>query len=184
MLNHLIGQIENQIPSLEKFPLPQRVTFKYYTGRFFLGKGNFEKADEDLDYAYKNCPSKSSTFRHKQLILLNLIPLRMLCFCMPSSSLLTRYDMKWFEDIRRAVISGLYHFLFYCVGFFFSGNLGLLVRGIAKHQDFFVRSGIYLHLLQLEIITIRQTLKKMFDLKLPAILFFFLLEIKSRKRLN
>eukprot|EP00794_Sanderia_malayensis_P011060 gene11060-12228_t len=80
-----------------------------------------------------------------RLILVYLLPVKMQLGRMPSIKLLRKYDLPQFIDIAKAV----------CVG-----NLLLLNQALEQHQDFFIRSGIYLILEKLKIITYRNLFKK------------------------
>eukprot|EP00795_Rhopilema_esculentum_P016375 gene16375-7777_t len=64
---------------------------------------------------------------------------------MPSKKLLHKYKLDQFTDVAKAV----------CVG-----NLLLLNQALEKYQTFFIRSGIYLILEKLKIITYRNLFKK------------------------
>jgi len=64
---------------------------------------------------------------------------------MPSIKLLHRFNLEPFIDIREAVISG---------------NLLRLNQSLDKHQTFFIKTGTYLILEKLKILTYRNLFKK------------------------
>lgn len=64
---------------------------------------------------------------------------------MPNVELLERFDLKPFIDIRNAVTSG---------------NLLKLNESLEVHQTFFIKTGIYLILEKLKVLTYRNLFKK------------------------
>ena len=108
-----IDGASSHFPNPSRFPLPEQVTYHFYAGRFNLLESKFTTAERHLDFAYQHCPESASqtTFiphKNKRLILLYLIPVRMLHFVLPSTELLRKYQMVWFEKIRLALVTGFY----------------------------------------------------------------------------
>ncbi|XP_071949369.1 PCI domain-containing protein 2-like [Antedon mediterranea] len=133
----------NSSPHLTKYSIAQRVTYKYYVGRKAMFEGDFKSAEDDLSFAFQHCHHGS---RHnKRLILIYLLPVKMLLGQMPKTNLLHKYDLTPFIDIAKAVRVG---------------NLKLLTETLEKHEDFFIKSGVYLILEKLKIITYRNLFKK------------------------
>lgn len=59
------------LPALEEYPKADQVTFKYYTGLLAFLEEKYEKAEEDLSFAFANCPAKRSkvTDRNKMYVI-------------------------------------------------------------------------------------------------------------------
>lgn len=104
-----------------------RVTYKFFTGRLHLYEGNYSKAGEDLAYAFHRIPAKY--MNNKRLTLLYLIPARMLKGILPKNELLEKYNMLEFQDIARGIRSG---------------NVALYNQAFKKHEESFIRKGLYL----------------------------------------
>ncbi|XP_033110311.1 PCI domain-containing protein 2-like [Anneissia japonica] len=127
----------------DKYSIAQRVTYKYYVGRKAMFEGDFKSAEEYLTFALHHCHHASQ--QNKRLILIYLLPVKMLLGQMPKNDLLHKYDLTQFIDIAKAVRIG---------------NLMLLTKTLDKHEDFFIKSGVYLILEKLKIITYRNLFKK------------------------
>lgn len=123
--------------------LAQRVTYNYYLGVKTLFDLKIREAERLLDFVFENCHPDSS--KNIRLTLIFLIPIKMLLGRMPSQKLLERYDLRQFDDIKRAVISG---------------KVGELDRAIEKHSDFLWRYGIYLIIERLRAIALRNLFRK------------------------
>lgn len=125
------------------FKISQLVTYKYYVGQKAMFDSDFVRAEEYLSFAFLRCHKKC--FKNKQLILMYLIPVKMLLGHMPSLKLLEKYELMQFAELSQAVIEG---------------NLLKLNASLVKHENFFIRWGIYLILERLKIITYRNLFKK------------------------
>ena len=99
---------------------------------------NFKGAEEYLTYAFEKCHIKSKA--NKRSILIYLIPVKMLLGHMPQTSLLQKYDLMQFKEVVAAVKQ--------C-------NLLRLNKALEANEKFFIKSGIYLILEKLKIITYR-----------------------------
>lgn len=131
------------LPMKDKFSLSQMVTYRYYVGRKAMFEGDFKSADEYLSFAFSKCHRKSKS--NKRLILIYLLPVKMLLGYKPKAGLLQKYELPEFVSIVEGVSSG---------------NLLLFNKTLRKHEDFFIRCGVYLILEKLKIITYRNLFKK------------------------
>jgi hypothetical protein len=59
----------------EQAPMGQMVTYRYFTGRLALFEDQFALAEENLEYAFKNCHRDAA--KNKELILHYLIPVKL-----------------------------------------------------------------------------------------------------------
>ncbi|KAI9317537.1 hypothetical protein BX666DRAFT_2018967 [Dichotomocladium elegans] len=77
------------MPSIENFSPSDRVTFRYYLGRFHFLEEDYSKAENELDLAFKECPQ--ANMKNKELILQILLPIRLMRGVMPSKSLFAQF---------------------------------------------------------------------------------------------
>jgi len=139
---HLLKPLVRAIESCDikdEFSLSQRVTYQYYVGRKALLDSEYSSAENYLNFAYRNCHPSST--RNRKLILINLIPIKMLLGKLPRTELLMQNNLREFRPVVHAIKTG---------------NLGLMEDAMAKHEFFFVRTGIYLLVEKLKLIVIRQ----------------------------
>lgn len=123
--------------------LAQKVTYNYYLGVKTLFDLKISEAEKLLDFVFANChPSSRKNLR---LTLIFLIPIKMLLGRMPSQQLLEKYDLRQFEDIKKALITG---------------RVGDLDAAIQTHSGFLWRYGIYLIIERLQPIALRNLFKK------------------------
>ncbi|XP_022245399.1 PCI domain-containing protein 2-like [Limulus polyphemus] len=127
----------------DQFSISQLVTYRYYVGRKSMFESDFKNAEEYLTFSFQKCHKKAT--RNKRLILIYLIPVKMLLGHMPSMQLLTKYDLKQFSEVVKAVTEG---------------NLLRLSAAMTANEAFFIKCGIYLILEKLKIITYRNLFKK------------------------
>lgn len=82
----------SQLPSLDQFPAPERVTYRYYLGRFYFVNERYSQALTELMAAFKECHRDATTAKRKILHL--LVPTRLLVHgAIPHGDVLTRYNM-------------------------------------------------------------------------------------------
>lgn len=66
-----VRSVENKhFPSLQRFPLSQRVTFAYFRGRVALTEGDAAKAAEELAFAFERQPRGALTTKRRALLYL------------------------------------------------------------------------------------------------------------------
>ncbi|KAF6038914.1 C27F2.10 [Bugula neritina] len=116
---------------------------RYYVGRKSMFENDFKSADEYLTFAFERCHRSSKA--NKKLILISLIPVKMLTGRLPSREVLRKYDLMQFADVADAVRCG---------------NLLKLNEALQTHELFFIKSGVYLILEKLKVITYRNLFKK------------------------
>ncbi|RLN34047.1 hypothetical protein C2845_PM03G33650 [Panicum miliaceum] len=82
----------------EDFPVKDKVTYMYYTGRLEVFNENFLVADQKLTYALMHCnPQSESNLRR---ILKFLIPVKLSIGVLPKRTLLERYNLLERGDLR------------------------------------------------------------------------------------
>ncbi|XP_074657657.1 PCI domain-containing protein 2-like [Tubulanus polymorphus] len=135
----------DSLPMKDEFSLSQLITYRYYVGRKAMFDGDFKTAEDCLMFAFDRCHKSSKV--NKRLILIYLLPVKMLLGHMPTLEILKKYDLTQFIDVSKAVSTG---------------NLLQLNDALQKHEVFFIKSGIYLILEKLKIITYRNLFKKVY----------------------
>ncbi|XP_031489233.1 enhanced ethylene response protein 5 isoform X2 [Nymphaea colorata] len=142
----VIRSIETaRIFDFEEFPTRDKVTYMYYTGRLEVFNENFIAAEEKLMYALKRChPQKQANIR---LILKYLIPVKLSLGILPKKWLLEKYNLLEYADVIQALRTG---------------DLRLLRNALQKHEDRFLRSGVYLVLEKLELQVYQRLTKKIY----------------------
>eukprot|EP01112_Ceratiomyxa_fruticulosa_P019056 TRINITY_DN6178_c0_g1_i1.p1 TRINITY_DN6178_c0_g1~~TRINITY_DN6178_c0_g1_i1.p1 ORF type:complete len:435 (-),score=69.18 TRINITY_DN6178_c0_g1_i1:181-1485(-) len=147
-----------QVMDIEKFQRDQVVTYKFFIGRIAILEGEFDKAVENLDYAFLHCPisrplpsrpSSSSAMvkskRNKQLILMYLIPINVMFGTLPTTALLMKYNLPQFDKLLKAVKMG---------------DLRSFNEAVAEQEDFFIQKGLYLTIEQLKMVVYRNLFKR------------------------
>ncbi|GAA0155759.1 hypothetical protein LIER_13416 [Lithospermum erythrorhizon] len=142
----VIRSIETaRIFDFEEFPVRDKVTYMYYTGRLEVYNENFNAADQKLSYALAHCDARKEA--NIRMILRYLIPVKLSIGILPKTSLLERYSLNEYADI---VVS------------LKRGDLRLLRNALQEHEDRFLRSGVYLVLEKLELQVYQRLLKKIY----------------------
>ncbi|KAF7725375.1 COP9 signalosome (CSN) subunit [Apophysomyces ossiformis] len=77
------------MPSIDEFPKSDRVTFWYYLGRLHFLQEDYNKAEQELEMAFRECAN--SHRRNKELILQTLLPIRLMRGVLPTRTLLERF---------------------------------------------------------------------------------------------
>ncbi|VFQ83015.1 unnamed protein product [Cuscuta campestris] len=134
-----------RIFDFEEFPLRDKVTYMYYTGRLEVYNENFRAADQKLSYALSHCdPQKEGNVR---MILKYLIPVKLSIGILPKTFLLEKYNLNEYSNIVLALRRG---------------DLRLLRSTLQEHEDKLLRSGVYLVLEKLELQVYQRLLKKIY----------------------
>ncbi|GBG67103.1 hypothetical protein CBR_g78884 [Chara braunii] len=146
LCRHLINTMEK--PNFYDFnlwPASERVTYNYYTGRLEVLNDNFEMANKKLSYALAHCHrSHRSNIR---IILMYLVPVKASTGVLPSYELLKAYHLYEYIDVVRAIRSG---------------DVRLLKKALLRHEDRFLKAGVYLVLEKLETVVYRQIIKRIY----------------------
>jgi len=155
LCKNLIKTLSNKgSPPEENYPIGQRVTYKFYTGRLNMINNEFKAAEADLEFAFKRCNRNSP--QNKKQILLYLIPAKILGGKMPRPPLLESYGLTQFQGICSSICSG---------------NLREFTTAMKEHQKFFIRKGTFLIMEQTKILVYRSLFKKIAsvvkDTKIP-----------------
>ncbi|KAF5306500.1 hypothetical protein FQR65_LT07328 [Abscondita terminalis] len=140
----LIRAIESS-PFKDSFCLSQQITYRYFVGRKAMFDSDYKAADEYLTYAFENCHKGSK--KNKRLILIYLVPVKMLLGYIPSRQVLEKYDLSQLWELVQAVCQG---------------NLRLFDEIMEKHENFFIKCGIYLIVEKLKIIAYRNLFRKVY----------------------
>ncbi|CAH1448909.1 unnamed protein product [Lactuca virosa] len=142
----VIRSIETaRIFDFEEFPVRDKVTYMYYTGRLEVLNENFPAADHKLSYALSHCdPQTEANIR---MILKYLIPVKLSIGILPKRTLLEKYNLIEYSDIVVAMRRG---------------DLRLLKHALEEHEDRFLRSGVYLVLEKLELQVYQRLVKKIY----------------------
>ncbi|RZC68295.1 hypothetical protein C5167_031554 [Papaver somniferum] len=132
----------------EEFPVRDKVTYMYYTGRLEVYNENFLAADQKLTYALSRCNPRSQTnIRFGSGVPANNDPE-------------IPYTCQIFNrNFAQKVAPGKY---FNVVQALKKGDLRLLRRALEDHEDRFLRSGVYLVLEKLELQVYQRLMKKIY----------------------
>uniref|UniRef100_A0ACD5Y2S1 Uncharacterized protein n=1 Tax=Avena sativa TaxID=4498 RepID=A0ACD5Y2S1_AVESA len=127
----------------EDFPVKDKVTYMYYTGRLEVFNENFPVADQKLTYALMHCNPQSELNLRK--ILKFLIPVKLSIGVLPMRTLLEKYNLLEYADIVTSLRRG---------------DLRLLKQALDRHEDQLLKCGVYLVLEKLELQVYRRLVKK------------------------
>ncbi|KAK3005065.1 hypothetical protein RJ639_017402 [Escallonia herrerae] len=142
----VIRSIETaRIFEFEEFPIRDKVTYMYYTGRLEVFNENFPAADHKLSYALTHCNPRSEA--NIRMILKYLIPVKLSIGILPQESLLGKYKLLEYSNVVLALKRG---------------DLRLLRHALEEHEDRFLRSGVYLVLEKLELQVYQRLVKKIY----------------------
>ena len=106
----------------EKAKMSEMVTYRYYVGRLFLFEDQYVLAEENLDFAFQHC--HKSSVHNKRCILRYLVPVKLYRGLLPSSKLLSKYNLQEFVPIVDGVRTG---------------DLRTFHDGLVKYQDLFIQ---------------------------------------------
>ncbi|XP_057765815.1 enhanced ethylene response protein 5-like [Salvia miltiorrhiza] len=142
----VIRSIETaRIFDFEEFPVRDKVTYMYYTGRLEVYNENFPAADHKLSYALAHCSRKKEA--NIRMILKYLVPVKLSIGILPRASLLEKFNLNEYNDVVLALKRG---------------DLRLLRHALEEHEDRFLRSGVYLVLEKLELQVYQRLVKKIY----------------------
>ncbi|XP_052199597.1 enhanced ethylene response protein 5 isoform X2 [Diospyros lotus] len=115
----VIRSIETaRIFDFEEFPVRDKVTYMYYTGRLEVFNENFPAADQKLSYALKHCNVHREA--NIRMILKYLIPVKLSIGILPKISLLEKYNLVEYTNVVQALKRG---------------DLRLLREALQVHED-------------------------------------------------
>lgn len=142
----VIRSIETaRIFDFEEFPVRDKVTYMYYTGRLEVYNEHFPAADHKLSYALTHCDARKEA--NIRMILKYLIPVKLSIGILPSALILQKYNLNEYSNIVLALRRG---------------DIRLLRHALQEHEDRFLRSGVYLVLEKLELQVYQRLLKKIY----------------------
>ncbi|KAL2251102.1 enhanced ethylene response protein 5 isoform X1 [Sesamum indicum] len=142
----VIRSIETaRIFDFEEFPVRDKVTYMYYTGRLEVYNENFPAADHKLSYALTHCNAQKEA--NIRMILKYLIPVKLSIGILPRQLLLDKFDLNEYSDVVLALKRG---------------DLRLLRHALQEHEDRFLRAGVYLVLEKLELQVYQRLVKKIY----------------------
>ncbi|KAJ1327912.1 COP9 signalosome complex subunit 12 [Microdochium nivale] len=143
-----LSATSRDMPSIEKFPKSQQVTFKYYEGVLAFLEENYVKAEEHLTQAWQMCHKDATS--NLELILSYLVPCHLLTtHTLPSAKLLAPYPklQKLFLPLGDAIKKA---------------DLRAFDVALQEGEDEFIRRRIYLTLERGRDIALRNLLRKVF----------------------
>ncbi|KAL9647556.1 hypothetical protein ABK040_006912 [Willaertia magna] len=143
----LIKTVEESksLPNLEEFPVSQRVTYKFFSGRVAILESNLSKAKLDLEYALHYCLDNYP--KNKRMILQYLSCVNLMLGKYPTVNLCKRYNMLEFLELSKACRSG---------------DLKTYCNELEKYKLFFIQHGTYLMLEKIKLIVYRNLLRRVY----------------------
>lgn len=133
-------------PDLELFPKSQTVTYKFYLGRLLIMEEKYPEAEACLEYALRHC--HKDTQGNRRRILQFLVPVKLLLGKFPHPKLLQKYHFPQFQAIATAIRRG---------------DLKAFNDNLVRHEDFFIRKGIFLILEKLRKFVYRNLIRKVYQ---------------------
>ncbi len=145
LCKNMIASVEaRNALSLEEYPVAQRVTYRFYTGRLAVFDENYAKADADLSFALAHCHVAAS--RNAALILRYLVPVKLLLGQLPTRRLLAAHpELNCYAPVAAAVRVG---------------DVRALNEALEAGQETFIRAGTYLLLEKLKAGVYRTLMKR------------------------
>jgi len=129
------------------------VALKYYEGRVALFDFHFVRAEHCLEEAFNK--SHKNAFKNQRTILKYLIPAKVYCGKLPTVELIQKYKLFEYVLLVKAINEG---------------NLSLYRAQIEKYRRIWIKRSIYLALEKLELILLRNLMKRVYNLfKKPII---------------
>ncbi|KAJ1796786.1 COP9 signalosome (CSN) subunit [Coemansia sp. RSA 2399] len=148
LCNSMIRAIKtSELPSLDRFPMGDQVTFRFHRGMLAFRGEKYSLAKDDLLFALEHC--HRDAFRNKTRILLHLAPIMMMEGLMPASRLFRRYPP----------IKALYGNLAKAAK---SGNLGQFDSLLREKEQQLAAIGTYTATEQVRKVAVRQLLYKVY----------------------
>ncbi|KAJ2466366.1 COP9 signalosome (CSN) subunit [Coemansia sp. RSA 2322] len=148
MCNSMIRAIKaSELPALDRFPMSDQVSFRYYRGMLAFQGENFAAAKEDLLFALEHC--NCDAYRNKTRVLVLLAPIMMLEGRMPQSRLLRRYPSikELYGGLVKAAITG---------------DLRLFDEILLAKEQKLVSLGTYMAVEHVRRVAVRQLLHKIY----------------------
>lgn len=130
-------------PDFESYPITNRVTYKYYSGRLHLYDDRIREAAVDLTYAFSHMHREQ--YENMRRVLLYLIPAKILMGVLPSNNMLQKFNMRWFMDISNAIRTG---------------NLRLFDDAVEKYEEFFIKGALWLAVEKMRPLVYRSLVRK------------------------
>jgi len=128
----------------DRFPLSQRVTYKFFQGRKALFENDYVSATDCLEFAFTHC-HKGST-QNKRQILLYLIPVKLIKGSLPT-----------LEFLQEHLLDGMFGGI---VNSMKSGDLELFDKTLEDNMQELVRNRILLAVEKLRVVVQRTLFKK------------------------
>jgi len=131
---------------MHDFSKSDLVALKYYEGRVALFDFHFVRAEECLEQAFLKSHDKA--FKNQRTILKYLIPAKVYCGKLPTVELIKKYKLFEYVLLVKAI---------------HEGNLALYRSQIEKYRRVWIKRSIYLILEKLELILLRNLMKKVYN---------------------
>jgi len=143
----IINSPHSKLPALRHFAMAQQVEFKYYEGRLSVYEQEIRKAEECLEFSFAH--SHPGSVRNKRIVLQYLIPVKVARGKFPTRALLEKYSQEAYLPILMAIKQG---------------DIGAFQSELERHQDDFIRTGIYIMMESLQLQAYRNLFKKTYQL--------------------
>eukprot|EP00922_Rhytidocystis_sp_ex-Travisia-forbesii_P063594 GHVS01094594.1.p1 GENE.GHVS01094594.1~~GHVS01094594.1.p1 ORF type:complete len:471 (+),score=56.11 GHVS01094594.1:210-1622(+) len=138
--------IETQRINYGRVPRSPMVSFRFYLGKLYMQQDAFEKAEQELVWAFSNSLEQNRVMRRNILECLVAVRLRM--GIVPSNDLLLKYKMTHYLDIVKAVKTG---------------DIRRFDRAMETHARILVQHGTILCLEGVKFIVYRTLMKQIKD---------------------
>lgn len=143
----IINSPHSKLPALRHFAMAQQVEFKYYEGRLSVYEQEIRRAEECLQFSFAH--SHPGSMRNKRIVLQYLIPVKVARGKFPTRALLVKYSQEAYLPILMAIKQG---------------DIGAFQSELERHQDDFIRTGIYIMMESLQLQAYRNLFKKTYQL--------------------
>lgn len=128
---------------IESTPKAQQVTYHFFVGRMAMFESKFEEAEKHLKFAFLHCHRAHR--KNKRLALQYLVCVRLALGRLPTNRLLKKYDLDPFVEICKS---------------YRIGDVRLFNDALARHQEYFIRNGLFLTLERAKQIVMRNFFKR------------------------
>lgn len=130
-------------PPFQDYPISDRVTYKFFSGRLHLYDDRVREATVDLTYAFSHM--HQDQFDNLRHALLYLIPAQILAGFLPSERMLNKYNMHWYMKIAAAIRTG---------------ELQLFDDAVEQYEEFFINRALWLAIEKMRPLVYRSLIRR------------------------
>mmetsp|Transcript_37021 Transcript_37021/g.42536 ORF Transcript_37021/g.42536 Transcript_37021/m.42536 type:complete len:310 (+) Transcript_37021:200-1129(+) len=141
-----IHWVEKMQDGFELLPEHVKVSYYYYEGLLCLFQHNYMRALKCLSYSVDNCKKEKSEFQSR--VMRYLVPLNILMGDFPEDKLLEAHKLHEYKELSKACKAG---------------NLQKFEQEIGKHEEIFLKCGIYLVLEKLKNVAFRNLIMRVYE---------------------